>query len=478
MNTFTSIGAKLGLDISDFNKGLAAAQNGAAKLQGALRAGGLRGPARLLGYAAPIYAAIVAFRIMDEEAKKAQEAEDKRFNVQLEHAKKIAETSADANEIATAWDNLGEFSSKMDENTRSLIIFDKQLDKLKSGIANLGINVLEPIARMTQAEIINAQYLISSFFGNNEAAAQLTRKQALADIGKAPPLTPEQNAEILQAKEDVAAGKAKSLDKAKDEDVTAIQDYAEKNGSTSDKLDAANKAVTSAIKANEATEAGSQEFFETQTAVIKAMEKRDELQEKQNSLQKEENELNAKHAELLEKEKSLTQQLEDIRKQGIAAEAVKADTLEDQIEKQKTVNGLLEQYNATDAKITETKKQQADLQDRLQKAQEEHARSLRTQYEVSESDITSGKYGTAQDRAALRQAALLGENAKRAYTSGNTSLGDSYAAQAERFRGKVHSRETDQKQVSEGVFVQEMKDIKDELAAVNKKLDPVTISTQ
>ena len=78
----------------------------------------------------------------------------------------------------------------------------------------------------------------------------------------------------------------------------------------------------------------------------------------------------------------------------------------------------------------------------------------------------------------MRQAALLGENAKRAYTSGNTSLGDSYAAQAERFRGKVHSRETDQKQVSEGVFVQEMKDIKDELAAVNKKLDPVTISTQ
>lgn len=444
MNTFTSIGAKLGLDISDYQKNLARAQTlaqeFAIKSQSLLRQGGLRGPARLLGFAGPIYAMVEAYRLAIERAKELKDEQDKQFDSELEHVKKIAETSKDAEQITKEWAHLEDFSKNLDKDTASALNFAAAINELKNSVADLAIKGLGTLATMGAAVGIVIREIIDI----------IPKKvgEMLYYAGVPSQLIPDFRGLSFQEANKVA-----------------LQSFHAYQNQGTDQLANEEQAKIHQAGLDIAAKKDAEELARKNEEDKKHLEQLREL-----------GELTGKYISLLEKEKSLTQQLADVLAAGRAAEALPATSLESQIEKQKKVNELLAQYNEITNQINDNKKQTDSLNGRLLKLNEEHAQRFRSEYEPGESQFQSGEVGSSRDRAILAQAEILKRRSQQAYAGGYARSGDYYANQADKLRNQVHSRETSEKQLSETVFKQESDDIKTELKSLNAKLDPVQVN--
>jgi len=442
MNTFTSIGAKLGLDISDFQKGLARAQTQAQefsiKSQQLLRQGGLRGPARLLGIAGPIYALIGAYRLTEEEAKKLQGDETKAFDERLAHVQKIVETSKDGVQVAKEWASLEDFSKNIDPGTESALKFSDSIDKAREAIGKLSLKFFGGVIQAFQTAAAVYDYAAGNFGKVGTKAAHGAFYDQLNQI-------------------DISTQDDQNDRQRKIYEAAAVIDRKEKE-KTAEELAKIPETYVAWLKTvNEEEESRINLLKQESAALLDANEKSLRAQDT-------ENEQKLKQLSPASQVKVLGQLVNTLFDSLTAAKAGGAD--------QGTIAAAQDRLNRATARYDEAKKANDEVNSRLK----EFNKRNRAEYEPSESQFISGEVGSSRDRAILQQADAIKRRAQTAYAGGYTSSGDYYAGQAEKLRGQVHSRESEEKQVTQEVFVKQMKDIGVQLESIDEKLTLVQVN--
>jgi hypothetical protein len=430
MAFFSTIQAKLGLDVTNFERGMAKAQSRTLAFRRNLSQFGAGGLSRFLGVGALVSGYVAAIN-------KAQQLRD------------------EAEKNGTA----------ISRNTESLAKYGDQLDKLKAGIAQIGVESVGFLARMGEGlgSLINR-----ARFGK-EAAEQM--EQAAAATAARQRELDRLQAESEQRKKD----RAKEQEKLAESQAKIAYEQL----SLEDKI-THQKKVAEEATAKAATLADSMPAkYELQRKALEAAAEAAKLQER---LDKE----NLKTAEDIAKAR---EDYNDEVKEGQQIGETEAQQMDRLLRESRKLNAEAEQARADEARFFNLQKQaqekaneaeririklvkdRADAEAAVAKAASGFATSNRDRVAGSLGELAAGARGTRDEQARARRVLQLEARARRSFDQGNEGTSAALLSRADELRkglgGRVQSSD-----------VEVLKSQLDELKAATAELKEIKASLE